>query len=796
MRNLITKSALSLVLTLGAASAQEAFEADGTDFTTAKVDAWVEDQSNEIVDQVNGFACILKAARIDANANRTYEALIDEEECLGGEGEGEGEEGANSGGGNQSNAEVVEYARATISSRRPDGENQPQSVKMSFETAEGNRYHAKAEVRAAPTEDLPFGAWSFSYANGGTESSPVTALTGLNEGGFVDISTWTGTGTDDGDTGFEITTGNLEGSSLSNLNFEAGKIRYNNTDDVATFIGLKALNGGGEELVAGRAQDQYYYRWSINPDNAETGGVERCMNRNDTWSSVHQYKLFYKNDDTANGISAGDVVDLQGGFGFTYGDSDDFGWFDHWGVWFAGAFPFNADTDSVTVTNDDDLSYTINMTPGRLIKKTFVPETLAVGDAFIVWAPDGNTNEWIQYRAVYDGPDAVDNSLGTFDMTPVDGGTTLQDQTLDDQYALGYLWSPQKFVSIEWDGGLDVNIRQEENVTFDADIIDGETFVPEDTTNFATGTPYGDDETFFINGTGNNVASLDQGVLYQSSDATLDASDTSKASFSGWTQVNMIRSSDLGANCAQGSTALCPATYTWYSGSQWDFSYQAVDANNQVHDIDEPISISYTFEADDNANHDRNAFDTAYTYSTASGFYDPVNACQSDGTNCTFQPGDLNDKNYQLRYNGEWLDGLPYTFADDGGYHIYLRLINLRDGITLNPGDTTEYVVKAVAFSESIRDASSMTECSDRNLRFAATTEQRSVAAVKASFAQIGFDPDELLPFDLENPNVTTAIAAVDEYGGLPALNWKQDFDGEAATIACTITHGDNSGCE
>ena len=165
--------------------------------------------------------------------------------------------------------------------------------------------------------------------------------------------------------------------------------------------------------------------------------------------------------------------------------------------------------------------------------------------------------------------------------------------------------------------------------------------------------------------------------------------------------------------------------------------------------------------------------------------------CSSDGSGCEFAPNDLDGKTYQLIYNGDWLEGLPYTFADDGGYGMYIRLINLVDGTTVSDG-TTEYVVKAVALSESIRDAN-MAECTSRNLDFAA--DSQSIEAVKQSFAGIGFDPDELLPFDIENPDFNSVISSVDDYGGLPEFEWKQDFEG-ATNPECTITHGDNSGCE
>ena len=790
MKNLLTKTALAFVVSMGVSHAQ--FDAEGTDYTNASVDEWVEDQSNEIVDQVNGFACILKAARLDANANRTYEALIDEEECLGGG--GDSSNNANGGGNNQNNAEQVSFATATIASRKPDGDGQPQSAKMFFETNQGARYIAKAEIRSAPSDDKPFGTWTFSYVNGGDEQSPVTSLLGVREGGFVDISDWSGTGDEAGDEGFEITTGNLAGESLTNLDFEAGRIRYNSTDDVATFFGMKA-NGQDQEVVAGRASGQYYYRWSVNPDNAGSGGLARCMDRDNTWTSVHQYKLFYKNDDADNNISAGDAVDLQGGFGFTYGDNDNFGWFDHWGVWFDGAFPFDDDTDTVSVTSDDDEAFTIRAIPGRLLKKTFTSENLAEGDTFLVWMPDQNTSEWNEFRAVYDGTTVGDNTVGKFDLFALkDGVNDQSDVTLDgSQFALSYMWSPGRMVSVEWDGGTSVNIRNEENVTFDADIVDGAEFIPEYTNDWTSGDNYDANDRFFMHGTGNSVEGLDQGILYQSDNATLDVNDTKKGSYTNWLQVNMILKSDADGNenCEMGDTSGCPATYSWNSGSQWDASYQATDSSNNVYSIDEPLQMSYTYRANGTTNHDRNNHAVDFDYNTAEGFYDPINVCSSDGSGCEFAPNDLDGKTYQLIYNGDWLEGLPYTFADDGGYGMYIRLINLADGTTVSDG-TTEYVVKAVALSESIRDAN-MEECTSRNLDFAA--DSQSIEAVKQSFAGIGFDPDELLPFDIENPDFNSVISSVDDYGGLPEFEWKQDFEG-ATNPVCTITHGDNSGCE
>ena len=46
MKNLLTKTALAFVVSMGVSHAQ--FDAEGTDYSNASVDEWVEDQSNAI----------------------------------------------------------------------------------------------------------------------------------------------------------------------------------------------------------------------------------------------------------------------------------------------------------------------------------------------------------------------------------------------------------------------------------------------------------------------------------------------------------------------------------------------------------------------------------------------------------------------------------------------------------------------------------------------------------------------------------------------------------------------------
>ena len=94
---------------------------------------------------------------------------------------------------------------------------------MFFETNQGDRYIAKSEIRSAPSDDLPFGAWSFSYINGGTEQSPTQNLLDVTDGGLLTFQLGKAQKVMKPAIAFEIT--QMAGESLTDLDYEAGKIR-------------------------------------------------------------------------------------------------------------------------------------------------------------------------------------------------------------------------------------------------------------------------------------------------------------------------------------------------------------------------------------------------------------------------------------------------------------------------------------------------------------------------------------------------------------------------------------------
>ena len=79
MKKIISVAASFALLSLNHSLAQ--FDDEGTAYSTAGVEIWTEDEANELV-AISSFACIIKNTRLRcSNANASWEALIDEEDC-------------------------------------------------------------------------------------------------------------------------------------------------------------------------------------------------------------------------------------------------------------------------------------------------------------------------------------------------------------------------------------------------------------------------------------------------------------------------------------------------------------------------------------------------------------------------------------------------------------------------------------------------------------------------------------------------------------------------------------------
>ena len=148
MKKLFLATAGIALLSASPALAQELPGAD-TDFGSAVTNFWVEDDSNDLLQDVRSFACIIANTRPDIAGQGNWEALIDEVDC----GLADADDNYNRGG--------IDYARVIINSTRAS-ETDPQNVVAYFEGKEGDQYIADINVTQSPEDFAPYGEWTFA----------------------------------------------------------------------------------------------------------------------------------------------------------------------------------------------------------------------------------------------------------------------------------------------------------------------------------------------------------------------------------------------------------------------------------------------------------------------------------------------------------------------------------------------------------------------------------------------------------------------------------------------------------
>ena len=178
------------------------------------------------------------------------------------------------------------------------------------------------------------------------------------------------------------------------------------------------------------------------------------------------------------------------------------------------------------------------------------------------------------------------------------------------------------------------------------------------------------------------------------------------------------------------------------------------------------------------ASKDMNEGQTINYFANTTGHNPVKSLCANDSDNkyaCEVEPTDFGTKTYNLRYNGNWLEGLPDMegrSASDDKNSFWMRLINPKAGTEVTEtvdGTTTTYVLKPLGIGSSFMTDSSAdaltnsSKCGD--LKFDALTT-----------ADFGWTLDEL-------PSAS-----------LLSLSTKKWSD-QPTTLKCTVTNGDASNC-
>ena len=789
MRKLISVAASFALLSLNHSLAQS-FNDDGTAYSTAGVEIWTEDEANQLVEMPSSFACIIKNTRGDVLPNASWEALIDEEDC---------------GLADADDRAATQYARGVFTSTRADNSS-PQSVTGWFESLNGFKFLADVEISAPPSDDNPAGEWTFSYYNSGEDGSvgPSDSL----DIGFVDVAE-----ADDGAVTITTATSYVVrgGPNEGTVEEDAALIKYN-ADDTVSFIGLRDYDGG--QAVAGKANDDFYYRVNfsgngINIDGIKSGDLAAlqalqnsqpsstaCFQRNNPWQSVNRYDLF---------TEAGARVELNGGFGFETGESGDGsnGYMGNWGVWMDTENSlFSPTTNSIAIRadvsgEDERVSRTLEWAPGKLYRLETVMEPLLNGTTYRTWAP--NNDDWAEVDAVYNA------NLSLFDLTKVsdgsDHGVINADDAQDNPW-LARFWSPEKQTEILWAFGEtnpnQITFEKRADLSKDATILangitlaalyDGgpDTGLPiaaassardnfmqgsaDDTYILTSRAPSDGFEarTLYIDNDGvAGLTSNDDPVRYdfsaslsmagQNYQSYSDQNDSGE--FTGFWPYESFKLYVPGATgCNTPSSDDC-TKYEWSFGAmEWDHSIIAAEEGGELVQIDPPIFFEYTHDAANERNGDQ-----SFSFSSIDE-NNPAAHTITNESSFLISDDTFDERNYYLEYDGNSIHGLPNIVIGDADYGHWVSLINLQDGTQLTAEDDTTYRVKAVEVSESLVELDNPADC------------PADIVFTDASTLGIGI----------------TDIPDVDD-GNLPTALWSEIPSDE--TLVCTVTHGDAGNC-
>ena len=440
----------------------------GSDYAKATTEVYTEDAMNEFLSMANSFACIIKNSRSDLTglSNATWEASIDEVEC--------GLASAPANGQNPKARAVMTSSRASATS--------PQESTAWFASSDGMKFTSSMAVSKSPTEFGPYGAWYVSYMLREMDADAASSTTNYTTAntkiiGFVDIS--------DAGAGKILIQSAERGQGFAAGHNETtqSKIEYadatlNSATLVGRFDGTDPEGNSVDATIAGRTSDTHYFRIKVG-----SPADSACLLRDSTWSTVHNYDVFNK--------ATGQKVALSGAFGFEYGASGSRGWFDQNGAWFdGGGFAFNdSNKKTLAVKDREKNDYTLTWAPGRLLKKTMVPETLAngttnkfkayvetAGEVEAIITINGGGAASLQYKRLDNGNlvsdpwndaarsghnfgdtiDAADMSVGNF---------------RDGWDHLGWLYSEEKRAMVYWNGSTTINVEVRQDMSSDPTLL-------------------------------------------------------------------------------------------------------------------------------------------------------------------------------------------------------------------------------------------------------------------------------------------------------------------------------------
>ncbi len=358
----------------------------GADYFDDVADVSVYDPAMEPLDLINEILCMMAQTRADAMVNLgPYKAQINTTVCEQGSGGGN-DQGQSSGAPDEIEIWVVNALRSS--------EVGAQTVSVWVPNDAGGlgqaTIHVSVIVEASPDADYPFGIFEMDFAGvldaGGDVNDPIFfgtlgADVGVaNNAGFSFYMEW-------GDVTQVPAVG--EYSEIVQVNVQ---MTSDQTAGVAKIHRDERYDdGGGDSGIISR--DHVVAFDTTHFVRATDGGPELAYDRTDFVEHVWSYNLY-----EADGPDAGQLVDLNGGFGFETAGGD-YGYVGYYGIWMPEGVALT-DGEIVTESTYGEASpeqFVVVKAPGKLIENTLstVDLTDLEGESFNWW--DAGTTYQIQY---------------------------------------------------------------------------------------------------------------------------------------------------------------------------------------------------------------------------------------------------------------------------------------------------------------------------------------------------------------------------------------------------------------
>lgn len=717
------------------------------DFAADKQNVYVYDESMDSLQTVNMILCLMDQTKAADMVNKgPYLALVDEDRCEQGKNQSSaGTTGQSSGG------QVATYNKWTVVSSRADN-NAPQIVKIWIPQKESDS-HDGSDILVEVTIDdgvsttKPFGSFTLNFA-GVADAGQMAG--GQPNGNLITVMKGTlktvANGANKPQFQFVNISGSELGLSVDSGSREAANVVLDNTS--GTTGRARALrsetgdfdNSGVTTRVASYALDfdSTHVMRAKDADGDDVADGEKCLSRTNFNTQAWRYNLY--------DASTGARVALDSGFPFTYNGK--YGNLGYYGLWYeGGTVPDGATISRMTFGSNTTTSYTLRVSPGKLVKRT--ANTVALdsleGEEMYYWGQVGS-NPPGQYLVVVESGHFMATAGVTWDQN---GRTTTDlpspvDLTPSSPGML-WLWSDALGGNVTYVGGAT-------DVTFYA-----QAFVLPNDTIFTNGAvtvncyqrcvkggltqsditaANGDEMQLYYPDKTNQgdtpyayVVDVANGKLrvrdHLNKEVRADALDMSSLPGHEWG----VGTGEMITGTVNNPWDIYSQTvsYHWETGpNNWNQQVVAQKiADGTYPTFDRPLQFTYTFTAEDN----RNPSDTS-------------------------QEG----KKMMLQYGGDGqLNGFPWV--QEPGTNRWHSAVTFKDGVVLNDG-TKNYIVKAIELEQSMQlsnpaDATDLSACTDNGLDAAGLFGDANMTLPTAS--DMG-----TVSFTLNNrPTVTSAPAVI-----------------------------------